>query len=182
MRVLTKGCPELYIGQMAKQAGTIFIEGTIDDLTFYKMEGRYYVRMKSSLTGKKFWRSKAFERSRESCKRFAKGNGLASKVYRMIDKEKRVYSLYCFLKRRAILLLKEGKSLRETEEALMDYLRGFGVIEEGKNRVMKKKEEVIGKKKVIRKRNDHGVGEELKNGMSVLRSIILLEESFEDSS
>jgi hypothetical protein len=37
------------------------------------------------------------------------------------------------------------------------------VIEEGKNGVMKKKEEVIGKKKVIRKRNDHGVGEELKN-------------------
>jgi hypothetical protein len=44
---------------MAKQAGDIFITGTIDDLCFYKMDGAYYVRLKSSLTGKKFWKNKA---------------------------------------------------------------------------------------------------------------------------
>jgi len=113
---------------MAKQAGTIFLEGTIDDLTYYKMEGRYYVRMKSSLTAKKFWRSKAFERSRESCKRFAEGNKLASKLYTMVEKGKRVYSLFCFLKKRAVHLLKDGKSLIEAEEVLIDYLHQFGLI------------------------------------------------------
>lgn len=114
---------------MAKQAGTIFIEGTLDDLTFYKMDGLYYVRMKSSLTGKKFWKHKAFERSRESCKRFAEGNTLASRLYRLIEKEKRQYKLFCFLKKRAILLLKEGKSLADAEQILNEYLAGFGCME-----------------------------------------------------
>jgi hypothetical protein len=114
---------------MAKQAGELFIEGTIDDLTFYKMDGKYYLRMKSSLTGKKFWRNKAFERSRASCKRFSEGNKLASKLYRMIEKEKKFYTLFCFLKKRAILLLKEGKNLTEAEEVLMDYLIEFGVVD-----------------------------------------------------
>jgi hypothetical protein len=114
---------------MAKQAGDIFIEGTIDDLTYYKMEGRYYVRMKSSLTRKKFRKHKAFERSRASCKRFSEGNKLASKLYRMIEKNKRIYKLFCFLKKRSIMLLKEGKSLIEVEEILMDYLMEFGLVE-----------------------------------------------------
>jgi hypothetical protein len=117
-----------YFAFMAKQAGDIFITGTIDDLCFYKMEEVYYVRLKSSLTGKKFWKNKAFEGSRKSCNRFAEGNKLASKVYRMIEEEKRAYKLYCFLKRRAILLLKEGKTINETEETLIDYLEEFGVI------------------------------------------------------
>jgi hypothetical protein len=84
--------------------------------------------MKSSLNSKKFWKHKAFEGSRRSCERFAEGNRLASKLYRMVDEEKRVYSLFCFLKKRAILLLKEGKSLPETEEVLFDYLIEFGLV------------------------------------------------------
>ena len=113
---------------MARQIGEIKITGTIDDITFYKMDGEYYARMKSSLTGKKFWKHKAFEGSRRSCSRFAAGNKLASRVYRMIEEEKRVYKLYCFLKKRAIALLKEGKSLEEAEGILKDYLIEFGVM------------------------------------------------------
>lgn len=115
---------------MAKQAGTIFIEGTLDDLTFYKMMGVYYVRMKSSLTGKKFWKHKAFERSRQSCKRFAEGNRLASELYGQLEKKKRQYKLFCFLKKRAILLLKEGKSLASAEQILNEYLVEFGYLEQ----------------------------------------------------
>lgn len=47
----------------------------------------------------------------------------------MIEKENRVYTLFCFLKGRAIALLKEGESLQETENVLMDYLEGFGLLE-----------------------------------------------------
>jgi hypothetical protein len=128
---------------MAKQAGDIFITGTIDDLCFYKMDAEYYVRMKSSLTGKKFWKNKAFEGSRKSCSRFGEGNKLASKVYRMIEEEKRVYTLFCFLKRRAILLLKVGKTINETEEMLIDYLAEFGIIERDKKKVVDNGENVI---------------------------------------
>ena len=120
---------------MAKQAGDFFIEGTVDDYTFYRMCGEYYVRTKSSLTGKRFWKDTAFEGSRKSCSRFAEGNRLASRVYAMIEEDKRVYRLFCFLKRRSIQLLKNGWSLQEAEELLIDYLIEFGLSgrERGKN-------------------------------------------------
>jgi hypothetical protein len=47
----------------------------------------------------------------------------------MIEKEKRVYKLFCFLKSKAILLLKEGNRLDEAENLLTDYLVSFGIIE-----------------------------------------------------
>jgi hypothetical protein len=128
---------------MATQAGDIFITGTIDDLCFYKMYGNYYVRMKSSLTGKRFWKDKSFEGSRKSCTRFEKGNKLASKIYQMIDEEKRVYRLYCFLKRRAILFLKEGKNIAEAEELLIDYLVEFGVIKRDEKAVVETNKDVM---------------------------------------
>jgi hypothetical protein len=37
---------------MAKQIGDIKITGTYDNVTYYKMDGEYYARSKSSLTGK----------------------------------------------------------------------------------------------------------------------------------
>lgn len=38
---------------MARQIGDIIITGTIDDITFYEMDGKGYARHKSSLTGKR---------------------------------------------------------------------------------------------------------------------------------
>src|SRR5690242_7013680 len=114
---------------MAKQAGDFFIEGTFDDLTFYKMCGAYYVRMKTSLTGKRFWNDKAFEGSRKSCSRFGEGNKLASVVFKMVKEEKRTKRLFPFLRTRAIALLKEGKDAKEVMWLLVDYLVDFGFIE-----------------------------------------------------
>jgi hypothetical protein len=114
---------------MAKQAGDIFIEGTIDDLTFYKMCGKYYVRMKTSLTGKRFWKDKAFEGSRKSCSRFGEGNKLASAVFRLVEKEKSTNGLFPFLRTRAIALLKEEKPSEVVVCLLLDYLVDFGFIE-----------------------------------------------------
>jgi hypothetical protein len=130
---LDKGLLQIVYCLMAKQSGEVFIEATIDDLTFYKMDGLYYVRMKSSLSSKQFWKGKAFERSRESCKRFSEGNKLASRLYRIVEEEKRNYKLFCFLKKRAIQLLKEGKSLAKAEEILIDYLIEFKLFGEHKS-------------------------------------------------
>lgn len=44
---------------MAKQIGPVFITGTIGDICFYKMDGQYYARMKSSLSSKRVKRIKA---------------------------------------------------------------------------------------------------------------------------
>jgi hypothetical protein len=120
---------------MAKQAGDIKITGTVDDVSFYKMQGAYYVRRKSSLTGKKFWKDKAFEGSRESCSRFARGNVLASEVYRNLDKEKRSYSLFLCLKKKAIELLKN----KIDEERMISLLQQYVKELAGENTTQKRK-------------------------------------------
>lgn len=105
---------------MAKQIEG-FLEGTYDDITFYKMEGNYYARMKSSLTGKKFWKHKSFEGSRRSCNRFGRGNQLASIVYNEIPEANRKYEIFCRMKREAIAMLKAGQE----EEVVIETLRGL---------------------------------------------------------
>ena len=123
---------------MAKQVGDIKVTGTIDDICFYRMEGKYYVRMKSSLTGKRFWRDKAFEGSGRSCARFASGNRLASQVYRSLEKEKRSYPLFCSLKTQAIELIRKGLGEEDVIHTLQSYLQE-AIRKKTKARPVKKK-------------------------------------------
>ena len=110
--------------------GDVFYEGTIGKFTFYRMWGKYRRRRKSSLTGKRFRKDKAFKGSRESAERFALGNKLASRLYKMVESEKKAYKLFCFLKKRAIELIKEGQTVDEAKEVLVDYLRSFEMLKE----------------------------------------------------
>jgi hypothetical protein len=98
---------------MAKQVGEIKIVGTFADITFYKMDGQYYARMKSSLTGKRVKRDPRFARTMASARRLAKGSQLASKVYRSLPRTEQVYARYKELKSVAVLALKEGVSKAE---------------------------------------------------------------------
>jgi hypothetical protein len=98
---------------MAKQIGEIKIVGTFADITFYKMDGQYYARMKSSLTGKRVKRDPMFARTMASARRLAKGSQLASKVYRSLPRAEQEYTLYKKLKSLAVLALKEGASEAE---------------------------------------------------------------------
>jgi hypothetical protein len=91
---------------MAKQTGNTIITRTIDDLVFYKMNGKGYVRMKSSLTGKQFRTQKRFANSRKSATRFKTANIMAGEVYRNMPADKRKYAFFCLLKTTAIRLLK----------------------------------------------------------------------------
>ena len=94
---------------MAKQVGDIVIVGTIDDITFYRMDGQYYARKKTSLTGKRVKKDPKFKRTMESARRLARGSQLASKVYRSLPRNEQVYALYKELKSVAVRALKEGK-------------------------------------------------------------------------
>jgi hypothetical protein len=98
---------------MAKQIGEIMIVGTVADITFYRMEGKYYARRKTSLTGKRVKRDLRFTRTMESAHRLAKGSQLASKVYRSLPKHEQVYALFKELKSMAMLALKEERSEAE---------------------------------------------------------------------
>jgi hypothetical protein len=74
------------------------------------MDGRGYVRMKSSLTREQFKMKASFANSRKSAERFGLGNRLAAEVYRRLPGNERNYTLFCKLKSIAIQLLKEGKT------------------------------------------------------------------------
>ena len=104
---------------MAKQTGNIIIVGTIDDITFYEMEGKGYARSKSCLKGERVKRDPRFRRTMQSAHRLGKGSQLASKVYRSLPREAQVYGLFKELKRLAVLTLKEGKG----EEAVLALLQ-----------------------------------------------------------
>ena len=65
------------------------VTGTIKDLCFYQMEGAYFTCRKSSLTGKRFRKEKAFAGSRRSCGLRALASPLASRLYRRLPKEKK---------------------------------------------------------------------------------------------
>ena len=95
---------------MAKQIGDIKIVGTVADLTFYRMEGIYYARKKSSLTGKRVKSDRRFARTMESARRLGRGSQLASKVYRSLPRSAQEYALYKELKSMAVRALKEGCS------------------------------------------------------------------------
>jgi hypothetical protein len=103
---------------MAKQIGDIIIAGTIDDITFYVMEGKGYARSKSSLTGKRVKKDPRFRRTMESARRLGRGSQLASKVYRSLPREEQVYALFKELKRIAILAMKEGKGETDVQGLL----------------------------------------------------------------
>lgn len=93
---------------MARQIGPIKITGTIDDVTFYRMDGVYYARMKSSLTGKKVKTHPHFALTRMYAKWLGEASKLASQVYRGLREEERRYEVFCGMKKLAHKRVKEG--------------------------------------------------------------------------
>jgi hypothetical protein len=93
---------------MARQIGDIKIRGTIGDVTFYRMDGEYYARMKSSLTAKKVKTHPHFALTRMYAKWLGEASKLASEVYRTLPKDERKYAVFCRLKTVAHKLVKEG--------------------------------------------------------------------------
>jgi hypothetical protein len=94
---------------MPKQCGPIKITGTIDNVCFYKMEGVYYARMKSSLTRKRVLKSAAFRLTRAHATILGEASKIASRVYRLVPKAQRKHILYREMTGKAIYLLREGK-------------------------------------------------------------------------
>ena len=120
----------LQVARLTVKDGFLHYAGTTGPFVSYWMRGVNYLRTKGTLDRKSFFRKKCFEGSRKSAERFALGNELASSLYAIVLHYKRTYPLFCFIKRRAILLIKEGKTPEETESILRDYLQSFGLIRE----------------------------------------------------
>lgn len=110
---------------MAKQISNNIITGNIDNLVFYRMEGKGYVRSKSSLTSKQFKTKACYANSRKSANRFKTANIIAGEVYRNLPEDKRQYALFCILKTNAIRLLKSGT----TEQEVKTHLEKLSLVQ-----------------------------------------------------
>jgi hypothetical protein len=56
--------------KMAKSTSIISIEGSVDNLTFYKRDGKNFVRRRSSMTGDRIKNDPSFKRTRENMSEF----------------------------------------------------------------------------------------------------------------
>jgi hypothetical protein len=120
---------------MARQAGNLKLEGTIDSLTFYRMNGIYYVRTKSSLDRKRILRDPRFERFRQCSKVFGKASKLASELYRLFPKEMKKHGVHGKLTGEFNLLFREGKTSEQAVEIMMKKHLKVEIIKERKEMV-----------------------------------------------
>ena len=107
---------------MGLQDGIIKITGTIDNLTFYKMNGIYYVRKKSSLSRKKVLTAPSFERTRMHAGEFKIASKIASRLYRPIKKEDKSIHLFRKMVGRAKTLLHKGNQIDQIILIITDEL------------------------------------------------------------
>ncbi len=98
--------------------GPIFLECTWDDLTFYKMEGRYFVRKKSRLTREKVLKHPAFAKTRFYANRLAVASKIASSIYSDLPLHWRQFWMYRDFTGEAINMLNQ----EATPQEAYDYL------------------------------------------------------------
>ncbi len=121
---------------MAKQSGPLQITGTIGGITFYKMDGQFYARSKSSLDGRRVKKDPRFRRTMYEAGEFGKASKAARKVYWQMPEEKRKHGMYGRLTGKIRKLLNTGKSLDEAKLVLMQE---FGIAPEaGKQKPVQK--------------------------------------------
>jgi hypothetical protein len=94
---------------MAQQiAGLCFLEGTFDQLTFYKMDGKYYVRVKSSLTSKRVKTSDEFRRTMIYANLMVRASKIGSVIYKALPPNWRQFWMYRSFTGEAFTLLKNN--------------------------------------------------------------------------
>lgn len=103
---------------MAKQVGPIWLQTTWDDLTFYKMEGKYYARKKSSLTREKVLTHRAFAKTRRSASRLVTASKIASAIYKALPSDWRQFWMYRAFTGEAINALKAGQTPAQVYDQL----------------------------------------------------------------
>jgi hypothetical protein len=80
---------------MAQQiAGLCFLEGTFDQLTFYKMDGKYYCRVKSSLTSKRVKTAPEFRWTMALARLMGRASKIGSAIYQALPPSWRQFWMY----------------------------------------------------------------------------------------
>lgn len=105
---------------MAKQiAGLCFFEGTIDDITFYKMDGQYYARAKSSLSAKRVKTSAEFTKTMAHAELLVRASRIGSQIYKGLPPGWRQFWMYRGFTGEAFTLLMENSYSDDEVKALL---------------------------------------------------------------
>ncbi|HVT86767.1 MAG TPA: hypothetical protein VHD35_16295 [Chitinophagaceae bacterium] len=103
---------------MAKQIGPLFVCGTYHNTCFYRSEGHYYVRSKSSLSRRRVKRDPVFAATRLHARWMGEASVIASEIYRRLHAGRKNRSVYQQLTGKAFRLLKQGNNKDEVRELL----------------------------------------------------------------
>lgn len=117
---------------MAKQSGPILITGLRNNLCFYLMEGKYYVRLKSSINGKRVKTDPAFAGTMQYAGLLAKASKISSAVYRSLPKEAKTKGLYRRLTGQAMQWLKAGHDSEQVITLLREACEPKKIVKEEK--------------------------------------------------
>ena len=112
---------------MAKQVGPIFLERTIDNIIFYKMDGKYYVRMVPGFPDIR--RSPRFRGTMRSARRMGRASKIGAALYAELPGGLKQFSQYRVLTGAAFHLLKAGKT--EEEALALLWARQKDLVERG---------------------------------------------------
>lgn len=112
---------------MAKQKGPVFFTGCSGGICFYRMDGQYYQRRKSSLSRKRVKRDPAFSRTMHYAGLLGNASRLAADVYRVLPRVQKKHALYRQLTGEAMQLLKKGMEASAVTEQLRQYLASLTV-------------------------------------------------------
>jgi hypothetical protein len=96
------------------------IQRTIGKLTFYIMEGRSFVRKKSSLTRRKVLHSPAFERTRYNASLMGQASKIGSFLFNALPAHWRQSWMFRSFTGEAYTMLRNGKEEREIRQFLWD--------------------------------------------------------------
>jgi len=109
---------------MAKQIGFVKVRGTIGGITFYKLNGGYYARRKTSLCKERVLRDAAFAGSRRSSVLFGAASKLAKIIYGRLPIKKKGHGVIGKLTANANRMLHEGMLADEALELLLEKYVG----------------------------------------------------------
>ncbi len=103
------------------------VEGTLFGIiTFYKMNGQYFARSKSSLTGKRVKKEKRFQRTMHNAGLMALASKWITPVYNSLTEDWRCQDLQRKLVGIGVKLLHRGQSREAVQEAVWQELQRLG--------------------------------------------------------
>lgn len=105
---------------MPYQQGPILLNGTISNVTFYKRDGKWIARKKTSLSKERVITDPAFRLSRKAAKNFGQASILAKEVYWQLPGHKRAQGVFGKLTGAANDLMRKHYTLVQVKQLLYD--------------------------------------------------------------